>query len=273
MTDFLEKNLVPIFLSLASIILSGVVGIYWIYFNDYSISPDNSNWGDFGSFVGGVSSAFLSFLTILLLALTLKNQSKLSRITQFEQSFFELFNLHQSITEKMDGEVQINTTVDWAPKPYHGLGYINACSQFLENEFSGISDLVRITDRDKKVNLKKSFQSEIDECYDFLYKGKETQLGHYFRSIYNIMKFINESNVPEKKKYFDLLQSFLTDSELHLIFYNGIGRHGRKRLRQLMDEYSFLENIHPKGQTFLEHFKQFYPKTYTNHIEKPSYDT
>lgn len=261
------------FITIAIFILALVFIVYWINFSAFSVSMTNSEWGSFGSYIGGVAGAFLSFVTIVLLALTLRHQTESSRLSQFENSFFELYNMFREVSGRMDGNVKSSSEDIHVGGYCEGIEYIDALSKYLKKEFSGVNTLVRQTDRhaehgSKKAN-KKQMLSEIDDVYDELYKGKESNLGHYFRSLYNIFKFIDESEIKNKEKYFNLLQAFLSDSELHLLFYNGIGRHGRDKFLSILDNYSFLENIHPKGEEFEEHFQMFYPETYKNYLEKP----
>lgn len=69
-----------------------------------------------------------------------------------------------------------------------------------------------------------------------------------------------------------MIQAYLTDAELHCTFYNGIATYGRDKFKPLLDKYSFLENIKPKGDIFDRHFQTFYPNTYENYQGKPRPD-
>ena len=101
----------------------------------------------------------------------------------------------------------------------------------------------------------------IDTYYNDVYKGKEAELGHYFRHLYHILKYTHESNIVTKKKYIDIVQAQMSDDELYLVFYNGISKFGKEKLQPFLEEYGFLENIRSRGKIFDLHASQFYPKT------------
>ena len=271
---FVRNGVFLFFTFLGLGILASVVYFYYKFFNHLPISSDNALWGNFGSYVGGLAGALLSFITVVLLAYTLKRQIDSNRLSQFENSFFELFKMFKSTSTQISGEVEPSSNSGkWAPSEYTVKEYFDALKNYLQNEFDGlVNQLVKETDRklDKTGQSEKEIlQTQVDEVYDKLYKSKESELGHYFRSLYHLLKFIDESKINNRSKYFDIIQAFLSDSELYVIFYNGIGRHGREKLLPIMDKYSFLENIHPKGKEFNLHMKVFYPITFRNYSQKP----
>jgi hypothetical protein len=244
-----------------------------------TLSIHNSDWGEFGSYVGGFAGAFLTLLSIILIIKTLDSQNRNAAISQFEASFFELFRLHKEITDRIEGEVniEVRNTVYVDRGTYKGLKFFEKISEKIELHFDNNyknfhkAEIAKAMD----ISLEQSpqeMQSEIEEMYNEFYRGKESDLGHYFRSLYHLVKFVSDSEISCKQKYIDLIQAYLTDAELHCTFYNGIAIYGRNKFKPLLDEYSFLENINPKGDIFERHFKAFYPNTYTNYLKKPRPD-
>lgn len=62
--------------------------------------------------------------------------------------------------------------------------------------------------------------------------------------------------------YIDIIQSQLSNSELYILFYNGISRYGKKRMYPLLEKYGILENvIYSDFEYFYRHQTLFYPKT------------
>lgn len=273
MNRYILKSRSQIYLLVSILITLVPLIIYFSVFNN-ELSSNSSDWSNFGSYLGGVVSAFLTFLTILLLIRSFDFQQETTVVNQFESTFFELFKLHKEITNRIEGEVKVYSyDGSYRIINYSGLEYFDAASKYLDYRFN---DLDYITNRvewkidtGNKDEVKNQLQKDIDKIYDEFYEGKESELGHYFRSLYHILKFINDSKISNKSKYFDLLQAFLTDSELHVLFYNGIGRHGRKHLSGILENRAFLENIHPKGDEFETHFQNFYPETYKKYRKKP----
>jgi len=261
----MKQLITYIFIAVAILLI--VILIYSLNFASYPISKENEDWGQFGAYVGGVAGVFLTLLTIILLIKTLDSQNKNAAINQFESSFFELFRLHKEITDRIIGEVYIGDEKD----TYEGLKFFEKLSEKIKRQYDDnfLSYLKKVWRQDQMKETTE-VQQEIDKFYnDEIYRGKESELGHYFRSLYHLVKFVNDSEVKNKQRYIDLIQAYLTDAELHCTFYNGIAIYGRERFKPLLDEYSFLENIKPKGDIFDKHFEIFYPKTFLKYKQKP----
>lgn len=304
----LQRNSsVIIFSILGFLVLGGVIYSYFHFFKHLPISTNNNYWGDFGSFVGGLSGALLSFITVILLAFTLKKQIYSNRISRFESSFFELIQMNRSLFEKLN-------RLDYIPKEFkHSTnenvykiiiehssniteddGYFESISKVINNKFDRNYSRVRRVQIAKavKAGLKNRVQKDqseilselqsiklditetkqlISEFYDQLYFGHESKLGHYFRSLYHCIKFIKDSDLDfdHKRKFADLIQAHLSDSELHVLMYNGIGIYGNEKLLPLIEEFQLLENIKNQGPFFEYHLSLFYPNNYKSWVAKP----
>ena len=261
------------YIYIAVFMLIIVVVIYLINFYSYPISKNTNNWGAFGAYLGGVAGAFLTLLTVVLLIKTLDSQNKYAVINQFESSFFELLKLHKEITDRIIGTVHIRTASSDIKDTYKGLKFFEKLSEKIMLHYNNNSEIEEFlldgSKYDQSLLNKEEMQKEIDKYYNELYLGKESELGHYFRSLYHLVKFVDGSSIENKKRYIDLIQAYLTDAELHCTFYNGIAIYGRERFKPLLDKYSFLENIKPKGKIFERHFELFYPKTFIKYTKKP----
>ena len=84
---------------------------------------------------------------------------------------------------------------------------------------------------------------DFNEAYEEFYSKHNTELGHYFRTVYNIIKFIDNSDIPEKNFYSNLLRAQLSDSEAALLFHNGLSKHGIEKFKPLMERYGLLKNV------------------------------
>ena len=91
--------------------------------------------------------------------------------------------------------------------------------------------------------------------YHFIFSNNHLYLGHYFRNLYHILKFINERINEEKlllsntndeklfeifKTYADILQSTMSSYELSLLFYNILFF---SKMKELVVTFGFLENL------------------------------
>lgn len=88
----------------------------------------------------------------------------------------------------------------------------------------------------------------------FFYRSHRSVLSHYFRNLYNIIKYIddfdennslfdNEEKLIEfKKKYIRIIRAQISAYELIILWYNGLQEFGEK-FDKIMVKYEFLENI------------------------------
>ncbi len=243
----------------------------WLFVRDYAlvkhfIPPIDSNiFSDWGSFIGGIM-AFGAF--IFAFATFIKQQNSIEA-NDLENNFFKLINQLQFIVEQINiqiptkGDVVITDETDqtkykikdFQVDKYTGTGR-NAIHILL---LAMIKDLKAVTE-DKR-----------EEEFNKYYKKYAYQLGHYFRFVYHIIKFIHECklNPIEKQKYMDLLQAQLSTDEMGLIFYNAtLGERSKKKLsgvrlfQKWLDEYKVLENIDDESVVNITDKHKYYPKTF-----------
>ncbi|MEZ4792452.1 MAG: putative phage abortive infection protein [Gelidibacter sp.] len=109
---------------------------------------------------------------------------------------------------------------------------------------------------------------EIKFKYDLIFENYAIYLGDYFRNLYHILKFISTKKKAELKnvnqslpkieiedkfkQYADILQSQMNFSELQLTFYNCFKF---RKLRKLVKEFDFVENLHSSNLFSEEHLK------------------
>lgn len=81
--------------------------------------------------------------------------------------------------------------------------------------------------------------------YNFLFNKYFDQFGHYFRHLFNIIKYV-ESKEKEIKKfgkpklYVDLIQARMSSSELFFLFYDGILF---PKMKIYINKYGLIENL------------------------------
>lgn len=71
-----------------------------------------------------------------------------------------------------------------------------------------------------------------------------SNLGHYFRMVYNIFRFIDEADFNNlyKIRYSRIFRAQISDSELILLFYNCLGSDGHKMLIYAL-RYELFDNL------------------------------
>ena len=146
-------------------------------------------------------------------------QTDFFKIQIFEKNFFQLIDI---LTDHVNGLVL-------------GSG---------EARLTGRAALERIVD-EMIADLKEDAKTEgcqIFECYETRYQHELNDLGPIFRILYNILKYIEESEITNKRYYGNIFRAQLNNAELSLLFLNGGSSYGRPKLAPLMRKYNILKH-------------------------------
>lgn len=81
------------------------------------------------------------------------------------------------------------------------------------------------------------------EVYERFADSRQSDVGHYYRTMYNIVKFIATSEVENKQIYANILRAQLSSSELNLLFYNCLSKYGNEKFKPLIEKFGLLENM------------------------------
>lgn len=224
-------------------------GLTWFFL------ADNNQRGTFGDMFGAVNALFsgLAFggviYAILLQRLELKLQRKELELTRgelegqkhqlkaqnetlqkqnFETTFFQLLRLHNDITNDIDiGEANRFKGRD--------------CFKEFYNRFRVLWS------RNIQEHQENNELEHINKTYLKFYEGLQSEFGHYFRSLYNIIKLIDNSEVEDKRLYTNLVRAQLSSFELLLLFYNALSEMGSEKFKPLIEKYSLLKTL-PRKQ-------------------------
>lgn len=228
---------------LTSILLL-VVGI-WIANLCYCSGWETSERGTFGDLFGASNSLFsgLAFVGVALALYLQSKQNKIGSIQQFESTFFLMLSLHQQILQDIDIHLK-------SKKILRG----RRCFRFLYKEY--IREFEKVFKHTSSDEL-----GLISETYFDFYEKRQDKLAHYFQTLYNIIKYVNEAD-PEidKIKYINLVRAQLSVYELGLLFYNCLAELGRDKFKPLIEEYRLFKNM-PKSILYSEHHTQLYSES------------
>jgi len=227
-----------------------IVMIFYFYNFNNGLSKLNSDWGTFGDYFGGILNPIFAFLGLIALLLTLRIQSReLSNSTKelknsatalkaqgkllnkqnFENTFFQMVKLHNDIVNSID----LHKTQGGELIAEGRDCFKNFYKKKLESEYwmtkratSGVSEY-------KRINL----------AYSDFYDEHQQDLGHYFRNLYTIFKFIDESNSEDKKLYIRIIRAQLSSFELGLLFYNCLHDVSSDKFKLLIEKHHILQNF------------------------------
>lgn len=233
------------------IIAASVIGLYFLQFHD-GFSEDQSAWGTFGDYIGGVF-AFFAFIAVIYTiniqlkqlkimskdlkvsmeemrlsrqemknsVKALKSQNETLEVRNFENIFFELIRMRIDAINNL--EYEISPVI--IPKGHHAIRHF-------QNIFRSNYQDIRFKNDNIKKQIRNSFKNLIDL--------PNVELDAYLRSIILLVRFLNSTVVKNKEKYRNIIRTILTDKEQFLLFYCGIAE---------LDNYQCLEDF-KKNQIF-----------------------
>lgn len=158
-------------------------------------------------------------------------QNETLKLQKFENTFFNLLNLLNSVVNNIDiRNVRTQDVVN--------IG--RDCFKTFYDDF--VSNIMNNNKENHEFNIKDSSVEENIKAYDKLYNDNKSDLSHYFRSVYHILKFIDKSEIEDKKQYIGLLRAQISSYEQAIIFYNCLHDYGSK-FKLLAEKHSFLKNL------------------------------
>lgn len=224
------------------------IGSYFIKFHG-SLSSSQETWGQFGDFIGGTLNPLVAIAALIALIQTIKLQAtELSISTeQLEKSAAALTAQNAVLTKQSFESSFFNLTQifnelvrDLSYDSDSGKECIRKIYKILSEDFLYEIRLGSFTEPPKEA---------IEIQYKKFYKHYGHIIGHYFRTLYNIIKFIDSSSLDweSKKFYAELIRAQLSKYELNLILYNCISSYGNIKLLPLVRKYNLLKHLEPQS--------------------------
>lgn len=243
-----------------------------------------------GTMIGGTVGVIFSLISVIFFVFALESQKEESKILRvqtelqaLETSVFNLFVIQNDIRKLILDKDALDETTHYRQRPRILSNLRNTAFSF-EYLFKGLkADSTFLISKDKNgifnyygtylmykdeynwqspnemleryylINLSELNLNGKREVYKRFLSEFRSVMGHYFRNLYHILKYLfdkeqaeNKSNNNIKevylkyKRYADLLQAQMSTYELLLCFYNGLVFNRAKFLYQY---YDFLENI------------------------------
>jgi hypothetical protein len=202
--------------------------------------------GQLGDSFGALNTLFsgLAFAAVLL---TLFYQQKQFESQQFETCFFEMLTLHNDIINDIDIRNNENKDVIKSGRD---------CFKFFRTKLKN-----QYEEQNLKLHQHEQFVV-ILVSYELFLKKYQCEVGHYFRTLYNIVKYIDSSPVEDKQKYTSILRAKLSSYELFLLFYNCIHMVGSEKFKPLVEKYALLENMDYDLLLSIDHLGLYKPNAF-----------
>jgi hypothetical protein len=161
---------------------------------------------------------------------------------KFENTFFQLLANHNSIVNSLD----IMRTSSSGNRETYASG---------RDCFVTFYDRFRGTNRDSNMTV-------VLQKYNLFFQKNVADLGHYFRNLYHIIKFIDESEIENKKRYTNFVRAQLSSGELALLFYNCLSVFGYDKFKPLVEKYALLKNRDPSLLIDIAHEDEYKPTAF-----------
>lgn len=126
-----------------------------------------------------------------------------------------------------------------------GLLTLDLCEKLIQDKIE-LSYLVKV----KNLLVDDADYQYKTDAYESMYNNNEENIGHYFRNLYRIVKFIEDHrfsadediNELEKRKYRGILRAQLSSNELLMLFYNVVYSEKGKKFALLLKGKNFFDD-------------------------------
>lgn len=197
--------------------------------------------GQIGDTIGGIMGPFVAIAASILTFIAFWVQFKANiqqrhdiAIERFEHNFYEMLQLHSNIRNSLDFII----IEDEKEVHYPGVDAFDCLYTRIQFQKNGVT----------YEGIKRVFaQIPAVDAYDlYLSEYFVHCLDNYFRMLYRIIKYVDESHViddNQKYNYVCILRATLSWYELLVLFYNGLSDNGNKHFKPLVEKYALFNNL------------------------------
>ena len=183
----------------------------------------------------------------------MKEQNLTLRQQKFENTFFQLINLFGSIVNSLDLRNKQTKAVTTSGRECFDVFYKRLRNQLTVIVYGGASS---------NDDLKNATIEQTLEAYNTLYSNEKSDLSHYFRTIYHIYKFIDKSDIENKKQYSSIARAQLSSYEQILLYYNCLHENGKEKFKPYIEKYAVFKNIDESLIINKKHFVEYDKSAY-----------
>lgn len=267
----LEKTIIWFASLLILVLLPLSVLYFWQETFDLSAPVNDGKFGTFGDFVGGVLGSIWSLCGVILFYLALKEQrkdfrnnnkallkqiealemqgqefklqrnemelartvsreqSKIIRSQRLDATYFSLIGLYKKTISELDLKDS-------------GGNYFKSLKASIQEERSLEND-----PKEKHCSIKSRYSDE--------YFTRTEELSHYFKTVYRVIKIVDEAEISEieKFRYIKIMRSQLSENELLALYYNSHSDFGGEFYKLIL-KYNFLKHLPCTSKVEFSHY-------------------
>jgi uncharacterized membrane protein len=240
----------------------------------FPMSTQRADWGVLGDYFGGTLGPILNLVTVAMLVASFlfqhqqvkdaradadeaqqqaQNELRLLLKQSFEQTFFAWLKSYREYVAgitKWDGNREREVTGHTA--------LLHVWRSHMDsNEAAQTAEKAKLADREAVEKciqqLRKNLPFDHDlmcevykKAYEGLYKAQSSTVGTMLRTLYRLIKWVDESDLPaeEKYTYIAIVRAQLSMAELGYLMINGLTDRGAN-FRPFVNKYALLDNIEP----------------------------
>lgn len=173
---------------------------------------------------------------------------------RFDTTFFALLGAHQDLVKSSE--------IDTGRGPRAGAEAFNLL-------------LTRISERYREARARDTGMPSLElarRIYLEEFRNYEGVLGPYFHSLYHILKFVDDRQLPveradERRRYTNFIRARLSFSELIILFYGGLSDQGAG-MRSLIERHALLKHLTPDRLLDPDHRSAYRPSAYARPVTK-----
>ncbi|MCD9563310.1 putative phage abortive infection protein [Tenacibaculum maritimum] len=210
------------------IFLCLVLAILYPIFIGFSISDQSSEWANYGKYLGGVIGPLLGLLAFIGVLLSIANQNSENYKSETENRIIKHIEFHHNICNNVKIPYDIKETKFKEGRQAFEFLYEKYLKTYLKEV--------------EQKNPHLDEEQRIDNAFSKLYKKEGNKFGFYFRNLYYLIKYIDDSKEIDKNHYSKLVRAQLSTSEIQLLMYNCLFKKG-KGFKELVIKYGLLNGI------------------------------
>ena len=163
----------------------------------------------------------------------MKEQNETLRQQKFENTFFQLLNLFSSIVNSLDLRKSTSKT--------EVISTGRDCFEIFYRRLQ-----MTLQEKNKHIlgfTIQSSTSQQAIKAYSQFYDNNKSDMSHYFRTLYHIIKFVDKSTIENKKQYTSIVRAQLSSYEQVILFYNCLHDNGKGKFKPLIEKYSIFKNL------------------------------
>ena len=246
------------FIYLAFTVFALIFACYYIYLAEidkiilYSNGLAKGNLsaaGSLGDTAGLINALFsgLAFGGVILTIIWQIRNDKRGRASslkvQFENTFFNMTQTFEHLIEGLSIEHKVVghsvNKDDFLANAYAQVTSQIGNNNTESNEIKGRA-LFKYLYQERKIDGKQLVESIKETGIKAFENVMDGILDHYFRYFYRILKFIDDTElIDNQQKYYyaSIFRAQLSKYELLMLYFNGLSKFGREKLKPLMEKY------------------------------------